>query len=251
MVESSGLHLHKISLRTEAVAAFGKKRGLWARDFDEGYLVHCLLRQLWQDAAPTPFVVKSHGRLLEVWGYSASASGALLDHMRAFSDPELVATVEGVSSKEMPTFDAGRRVGFLLRACPVVRLSKGRSGHRAGAEIDAFLVRCFAVGPEVRVCREEVYRDWLSLRLSKADETGCRLERIALAAIGRERFSRRTQGSDRQAHRIERPDVRFEGDLVVTDADRFRRWLSHGVGRHRAFGFGAVILVPPGTSHDR
>lgn len=251
MLESKALHLHKVSLRTETVASFGKKRGLWARDFDEGYLVHCVLRQLWQAAAPAPFVVKSHGRLLEVWGYSSSTSGALLDHMRSFSDPELAETVEGVSSKEMPAFEVGRRLGFLLRACPVVRLSKGRSEHRAGAEIDAFLARCFAVGPEVRVSREEVYRDWLSARLSKPEETGCRLERTALAAVGRERFSRRTQGSERKAHRIDRPDVRYEGDLVVTDSGRFAAWLAHGVGRHRAFGFGAVILVPPGTSYDR
>jgi CRISPR system Cascade subunit CasE len=62
--------------------------------------------------------------------------------------------------------------------------------------------------------------------------------------MSRERLLRRTHGNHRTTKRLERPDVRFEGDLTVRDAERFHEWLAHGIGRHRAFGFGALMLAP-------
>jgi CRISPR system Cascade subunit CasE len=187
---------------------------------------------------------------LDVWGYSGSDADALIDHARSFADPSLVAALarlEDVASKQMPRFDSGRRLGFLLRVCPVVRLAQRTAERQNGAEVDAFLARCLSVGREVTVSREEVYREWLVARVNRAEETGASLEWVRVAAMSRERFIRRTHGSDRRAARLERPDVRFEGQLVVVDSERLQRWLARGVGRHRAFGFGAVMLVPPRT----
>jgi CRISPR system Cascade subunit CasE len=45
--------------------------------------------------------------------------------------------------------------------------------------------------------------------------------------------------------------VKFDGDLIVADGERLLDFLARGVGRHRAFGFGAVMLVPPGTPYPR
>ena len=45
--------------------------------------------------------------------------------------------------------------------------------------------------------------------------------------------------------RGERPNVVLEGTLRVTDADTFRALLARGVGRHRAFGFGMLLLRRP------
>jgi CRISPR system Cascade subunit CasE len=190
--------------------------------------------------------------LLDAWGYSPATAAELVEHARAFGDPSLLAAIgdlEAVVSKAMPRIEPGRRIGFLLRASPVVRLATAKNGHSAGAEIDAFLARCFAGSKETVVSREEVYRDWLASRLNDESKTGVSVEHIRVAAFSRERFVRRTQGDERKASRLERPDVRFEGTLVVVDSERLNSWLAHGVGRHRAFGFGAVILVPPGTTH--
>ncbi|TMQ70500.1 MAG: type I-E CRISPR-associated protein Cas6/Cse3/CasE [Candidatus Eisenbacteria bacterium] len=190
-------------------------------------------------------------RPLHLFSEEAGERG-LVEHARAFGDPSLLAAItdlDSVASKGMPRFEAGRRLGFLLRACPVVRLAQATNGHVAGAEIDAFLARCFAVGKDVAVAREKVYRDWIAAKVNQPDATGVTLDRVRVAAILRERLVRRTQGRGRKASRLERPDVRFEGDLVVVDGERLHEWLAHGVGRHRAFGFGALILVPPGTTH--
>lgn len=246
------LHLVKIPLRADQIAAIARRRGLPLGDLDDGYLSHCILRELWQDRAPTPFVLRGRGRVLDVWGYSRVGAAALIDHARAYGDPSLLAAIadlDAVASKPMPRLEKGRRIGFLVRACPVVRLAAARNGHRAGAEIDAFLARCFAAGKEVAVSREQVYRDWLISRLGDQATTGAVVECVRIAGMSRERLVRRSQGEQRIASRLERPDVRFEGDLVVADGDRFLTCLGRGVGRHRAFGFGALIVVPPGTSY--
>ncbi|MEO8257364.1 MAG: type I-E CRISPR-associated protein Cas6/Cse3/CasE [Acidobacteriota bacterium] len=249
---ADSLHLVKVPLRADKLIAIARGRGLPLRDLDDGYLCHCIMRELWQSLAPAPFVLRGRGRTLDAWGYSSVEAAALVDHARAFGDPSVLAAitaVDGVVSKLMPQFARGRRVGFLLRACPVVRLTQASHGHREGAEVDAFLARAFAAGKEAVVSREAVYRDWLATKVNREATTGVTLESVGIAGIARERLVRRTQGHERKASRLERPDVRFEGTLVVTDGERFNAWLRHGVGRHRAFGFGALILAPPGTTH--
>jgi CRISPR system Cascade subunit CasE len=248
------INLVKIPLRADRLVEVARRRKINVRELDDGYLAHCVLRELWQDAAPTPFVMRGRGRFIDVWGYTKGDATALIDLAKTFSDPALLGVIdslETIASKPMPRLAAGRRIGFHLRACPVVRLSKARGGYRAGAEIDAFLARCAQVGKEVAVSRDEVYREWLSARFAKPEETGVTVERVAVAAFARERLVRRTHDEKREAKRLERPDVRFEGELVVTDGARFLELLERGVGRHRAFGFGALIVVPPGTPYPR
>jgi CRISPR system Cascade subunit CasE len=220
---------------------------------DEGYLAHCAMRELWQDRAPAPFVLRGRGPVLEAWGYSRCPAGALIEFarslpIRAGTD---IADLDAMASKPIPRFELGRRLGFHLRACPVVRLAAPTHGHKAGAEVDVFLARCFSAGADFGVSRESVYREWLSGRLGDGTNTGARVEEVRVAAMSRERLVRRTQGDVRSARRLERTDVRFEGSLVVADTDRFLECLARGVGRHRAFGFGALMLVPPGTSFPR
>ena len=248
------LHLVKSPLRAARLGSFGRSRGSSMRMLDEGYLVHSLLRELWQDLAPSPFVTRSQGRTVSVWGYGSTDAHQMVEHARLFGDPELVNVLDdvgGVASKPMPEFPAGRLVGFHVRTCPVVRLASSAAGHAKGAEVDAFLARCFSSEPDTEVAREAVYVDWLRQRLAQTEVIGAVAEHVAVASMARTRLVRRTQGEVRDAHMLERPDVRFEGTLRVVNSAAFTNWLRRGVGRHRAFGFGAVLLVPPGMSLSR
>jgi CRISPR system Cascade subunit CasE len=83
--------------------------------------------------------------------------------------------------------------------------------------------------------------------MSRPAITGVRLLRVGVVAVSRGRFVRRTHEPARETRRLERPDVRFEGEMVVEDGERLLGYLGHGVGRHRAFGFGALMLAPPAT----
>ncbi len=248
------LHFVRIPLRAEKLMEVARRRRIALRDLDDGYLTHCILRELWQDHAPAPFVLGGRGRVLEVWGYTKASAAMLVKHARDFGDPALLAVlqdVDGIASKPMPCFVEERRIGFHVRACPVVRLAKSRCDHRAGAEIDAFLARCFQVGEGVAVSREEVYREWLAARLRDVSMSGVIVDRIAVAGFSRELLTRYTHAETREAKRLSRPDVRFEGELIVKNGDAFLAQLEKGIGRHRAFGFGALIVVPPGTPYPR
>ena len=246
------LHLVRVPLTPSRLAGVARVKHVPVSELDEGYLAHCAMRELWQDAAPSPFLLRGRGAVLEAWGYGRSAAAQLVQHAQSRPAGEAVRLVDvpGVQSKPVLRFDVGRRVGFHLRACPVVRLASPTHGHKAGAEVDAFLARCFSVRDDEPVSRESVYLEWARRQL-REDVVGARLESVRVAAMARERLVRRTHGDLRHARRIERPDVRFEGVIVVTVPDRFLECLARGVGRHKAFGFGALMLVPPGRAWDR
>lgn len=246
---ASPLHLVKVPLRPERLITIARQRGFPVREVDEGYLAHVVLRELWQEGAPAPFVLRESARCVDVWGYSSWDAARLIDHAISFGDPSLIASVAeigAIASRPMPNFEAGRRLGFEVRACPVVRLASGRSGHGRGAEIDAFLARSFAAG-DGYVSREDVYRDWFMRNLAPATKSGVTVVRVEVRGVSRVRLLRRTHGEARTSSRIERPDVRFVGEVIVADGGRLLEYIAHGVGRHRAFGFGALMLVAPGA----
>ena len=83
--------------------------------------------------------------------------------------------------------------------------------------------------------REAVYRDWLAVRLGSAatldpaTTTLQRFERSRVARLG---------GAP------EGPDATFQGELEVGDPDAFVQLLANGVGRHKAYGYGMLMLRP-------
>jgi CRISPR system Cascade subunit CasE len=131
----------------------------------------------------------------------------------------------------------------------VARLARESNGHRAGVELDAYLLKRLTLGQQAPIDRELIYRQWFEDRLKDPSRCGARLTRVRVAGFSRRRMVRRTQGSIRRAMTIERPEVHVDGELVIEDGEAFLRFLAHGVGRHRAFGFGAMIIVPPGTTY--
>lgn len=249
---TEALYLYKIPLRVTQLVRLARARGLPLRDLDDGYLVHAWSTELWQGLAPTPFLLQgvpvSEGRgVINLWGYARSEPRTIVSHARDFGDPSLLEVLEGgvdgIASKAMPRFEAGRRVGFTLRACPVVRGRSERAPERS-REVDAWLAACIR-HPGEPVAREAVYLEWLKARLVGR---GARLERASLSGFRLDRLVRRTQGAERQARRLERPEARFEGELIVEEPGAFETLLARGVGRHRAFGFGMMLLVPPRAS---
>lgn len=108
------------------------------------------------------------------------------------------------------------------------------------------------------VTREAVYTDWLAQRLDGA----ATIEHALLRDFRRTRTRRSThagQGAGGggggnagtaapRTRPVEGPDAVMTGTLAVTDADAFADLLARGVGRHAAFGFGMLLLAPPGRA---
>jgi CRISPR system Cascade subunit CasE len=238
--------MFRCDLDVRALVERGHRQGLQLTWLDTGYLVHAALDGTFGKGAVRPFVVdEAFARKVRVLGYSEVSGDELRAHANTFADPSdhQAWRWESFASKPMPTaFREGQKLGFELTVCPVVR-SGGSSRYKKGAEVDAFLARCAEVGEDRHVDRGAVYREWLVARL---EARGARPVQLELSRHERVQMLRRTQGAERKGKKLERPLATFKGDLVVRAPDQFAQAIARGVGRHRAFGFGMLLLRPAG-----
>jgi CRISPR system Cascade subunit CasE len=257
------LHMIQLELDVRALMRVAHDRR-WSRDArsrrrwdDLGYLVHHQLAALFQDLAPQPFRAANEprGPWLQVLGYSPADAGELrrrADELALPADRD-ACRLDGLRGKPMPAslFATGRRFGFEVRTCPVVRLSSEVSTiwcgkpqtFRKGAELDAFLRDRYLRKQDAG--REDVYLGWLRERLAGAELVDGRLH--AFRRVRLLRRGRRDGEGERQVRVPERPDALLTGTLEVTAPAAFAELLARGVGRHRAFGFGMLLLRPPGS----
>lgn len=255
----TGLNLVRVPVATHHLARWAGERGLgWIRrgsntaGLDEGRALHHLIGEVFGPDALGPFrlLVPPRRRTGNLYAYSrldaealraAAAVQAMPDHLGALK-------LDALESKSMRgAWRAGQRLGFDLHARPVRRLRRdlgtGLGRIAKGREVDAFLLEALRRHPATPDgmagagrTREAVYLDWLAERLGSA----ARLERNAsrLARFRRVRVARGMHGS-------EGPDATIHGTLTVTDPTFFTALLARGVGRHRAYGYGMLLLRPP------
>jgi CRISPR system Cascade subunit CasE len=216
-----------------------------AADDDFGYAAHAWLAATLGEKGPKPFRLLESRRGLRLLGYSASSIDELAEHVRSFAEPRAMNVCDWTiaASKAMPSsWQTGRRLGFEVRACPVSR------GER---ERDVFLVavsRADAAGTEPPP-RHDVYAEWLAQQVTTsgaAEISPAAVRLIGFRRIQSQRLSRMNGGVRHRS--VERPDALFSGELAIRDPDLFARLLNRGIGRHRAFGFGMLLLRPPSGS---
>ena len=224
----------------------GSRRMIRAGAFDEGYATHCLLKGIYGERAPKPFrlIAPRDARKGVFYGYAEADADELRDLANRFCDPLQASVILAncVQSKAMPDeWREGQRLGFETLVRPVVR---SRSPEYAiGArtvEVDAFQYEANQFGKgEMERSRGEVYEDWLRKRL--ASRGGAELEEASLQSFRRTRVTRNLRG-----RASEGPEALMRGTLVVgDDSAKFAELLRRGVGRHRAYGFGMLLVRPP------
>ena len=251
------LHLIRVPITINVLARWASERGwLGGRrgvvTFDEGRALHHLVDEVFGPGTLRPFrLLVSPRRIVgSLYAYSAVDVGQLRSAARAYALPDHLAVLspDRLEGKVMPCdWTKGQRLGFDLRARPVRRTRgdlgtlKGRTIRRA-SEVDAFLLQALRQHSDSQGgmaggqhTRETVYLDWLSRRLAPAAELeyGARLVSFQRTRVARGERS------------IEGPDATIHGTLTVTRPDAFKELLERGVGRHRAFGYGMLLLRPP------
>lgn len=217
-------------------------------DEDDGYAWHALICAAFgKAAAPKPFrVLARRGRPVQLLAYSSAAADELRTRAAEFADPLVVEALrlDALASKPMPAFAVGRRLGVSARLRPTVRTD--RDGDRTrSCELDAFVAAVRAAAPNQVVDRNEVYLDWTRARFSAG---GADVERIRLdGSDGASVVRRGSPGADgtRQLARIAGRAITVAGTIRITDAALFAATLERGLGRHRAFGYGMLLLSPP------
>lgn len=243
---AESLYLLRLVLETPRLHALARSHRLPLQD-DLGYVLHAGFAALFGDLGPATFAIEgSESRWLRVLAYSERPLAELQTHAQTFADPEAYRLCDWTRAADKPmpsTWREGQRLGFQVRVCPTVRASKAGEYHRAGAEIDAFLAAARRIPDEPKPEREAVYRAWLRDAFKRSGAVS--LEHASIDQFHLETLLRRTQGENRTARpRLRKPDVTLHGALTITDPTRFDALLRRGVGRHRAFGFGMLLLRP-------
>ncbi len=251
------LHMIRADLDVNAFHRWAGDKGLIARNtFDAGYAMHCLLSELFGcDLAPKPFRVvlprpeRGRRRRGFLYGYAAADAAALRDAAATYADPlqSGVLPTTCLESKPMPTsWKPGQRLGFEVLIRPIVRPVKRRlatrgGDRRPGAETDVWQWEAEQhPRGEMKRSREAVYTDWLAEQLARRG--GAELDK---AATRLQSFQRVRTVRKRRARATEGPHAVLQGTLTITDAEGFTALVAHGIGRHRAYGYGMLLLRPP------
>ena len=208
-------------------------------DEDLGYTLHGWIAATFVRGAFLSFRVKETLSGLRFYGYSSQPLAVLRRHAEIHATPLALSVARFDRTYEKPVlaeFPAGEVLGFEVRACPVSR------GERERDVFDVEVERATSRG-EIQPDRNMVYTSWLAKRLA---DSGCiDLDKSLLDVSGfRIAMSLRQKPAGEHARRqsVRVPDVLYTGKLCVRDGRGFHDLLQRGIGRHRSFGFGMLML---------
>ena len=233
---------------------------------DPDHAMHCLLTECFGDLAPKPFrlIVPRGGSTGCLYGYGQADADALRESIAICAEPlqSRILPADRIDSKAMPTeWQAGKRLGFEVRIRPIVRLQRDldrvpadklrlfrhdlRNGEREfkprpGMECDAFQWEALLHSKdEMPHTREKIYAEWLSGQFDRKGGATLDTGSVQLVSFQRTRAHRKLR-----SRHTEGPDAVMRGVLTVTDSTKFAGILSGGIGRHRAYGYGMLLLRP-------
>jgi CRISPR system Cascade subunit CasE len=227
---------------------------------DPAQAVHCLLKESFgPQMAPRPFRVVTHhsDRKHVLYGYAAVGAELLRETAESCQDPLMSKALppESIESKAMPrTWRSGQTLSASLKTRPVVRLETDvnklpenlRKAVQEGrlkpsSECDLFhwqVKKCREQGlPEPS--QEEVYQHWLGRRLGK-DQAA----RVMPGSLVVESSVVRQSRRKKEERIFAGTDVELKAVIEVVNPDSFAAIIAQGVGRHRAYGYGMVLLSP-------
>jgi CRISPR system Cascade subunit CasE len=228
------LHLLRLQLDGPRLMRFAaSQHGLARDDEGSGYALHVWLAAMFGEHAPKPF--RFFERDCELLGYARADAETLLEHAHAFAPAHAFAslTPDSIATKAMPaSWREGQRLQIDVLACPVSR--------KDDTEKDVFL-RALDRQGDAAPPRPEVYTDWFRRQCGASIE----FDQLQLTGFSRRRLLRRPSiAGQRKPLSIERPQATFRAIARIVDAKAFSTILARGIGRHRAFGFGMVLLKP-------
>lgn len=239
------LHLMRLQPDPTALANWSTRHGLTSPDGDFGYALHALLAATFGDLAPKPLRYLGGGEGLLAYTV-ADPESLRLNAQLATPDVARALGLDAMDSRPFPdVWKTGQRIGFDVRVRPVVRTKDGRERdaylHSLGERSDGTPQSGHGALTE----RATIYRGWLAKQFAVDD--AAHIAEIRMDAFRLTRVVRKAGGTDRgrrSTQSVSGPDVVFKGQLLVGNSEAFARLLARGVGRHRAFGFGMLLLRP-------
>ncbi len=233
---SAELHLVSTNIGERAYGRWAERPAHTGTD--PSYRIHCLLSETFGGRSPLrPFrLISEPGRPriilayspMSAWLITQAAERALSENPGRF--PKSVLSLGDLKSVPAPRMDRGTRLAFSVLAVPHRRMDGSR-------EMDAHslaLKRARESGLKPPT-REASYTEWMTARIER---TGGAI--VSSAWINRWERAFELRNKNRPPARITRADL--GGVLSVRDPDLFTGLLARGIGRHRGYGYGMIMI---------
>ncbi len=229
----------------QRLAAWAARHRLLDKEGDLGYALHALLHAAFGEHAPQPFRYLDAEQGMLAYTHLDAAG---LAQLVALADSDVSEALGfgqtrrhgGMNVRPFPTqWAAGYTLGFEVRVRPIIREGK------TGRERDVFLAEAEKLQGNA-LDRGEVYVQWLRNLLTRqggAELVDARMIRYQQLGVTR-KSQKGNVGDVRHSRLVNGPDAVLAGQLRVTNSQAFAELLSNGLGRHRAFGFGLLLLRP-------
>jgi CRISPR system Cascade subunit CasE len=244
---STKLNLMHMQPDPERLAAWAVRHRLLGPSGDMGYAFHGLLRAVFGERAPASYRYLDSDQALLAY---SDVDFDELQRIVALAPLDAAAALglggtrshSGINIRQFPTvWPTGHVLGFECRVRPVIREGK------TGREWDAFLAAVDKADGRA-VERAQVYAEWLGEQFGRhksAEIVDVGMNSFRVLDVIR-KTQRAGEGSVavRKARIVGGPDAILAGHLRVGDPEAFSALLARGVGRHRAFGFGMLLLRP-------
>lgn len=230
----------RADLDMRSMSRWSKSRG-YMRDPD--FAMHHLLTECFGSEhriQPFRVIVPRRSQQGTLLGYCQSDQDSLREIMSIVADPlqSRIIRPESIDEKPMPPeWIEGKRLGFEIRVRPTKR-TKQSGTHGPQVEKDVYVSE-LDKPIAMRRPRTEVYAEWLGER--------CRIKGGAIILPETVRL-----GSYRQTKAVRMagtwgimgPEAVMYGTLTITDGDKFAELVCRGVGRHKPYGYGMILLRP-------
>lgn len=241
--ETGAIRMVRAQINVAKLRTWMADREILSRD----HAIHCLLVESFGETAPKPFKLnmREQAQTGTLYGYTQYDAQDLRDAAQTWADPLQMQIIPGdnIDSKVMPQeWTQGRTLGFETRIRPITRVRKnGAGGNRREGEYDVFILKAgeTPTGRREMDARESVYTEWLAQTL-KRTEGATLVPRSARMTGYRDQREIRGKGN----RMVKGPDVLMQGLMVIQDPEKFHQTLTRGIGRHRAYGYGMLLLRP-------
>ena len=255
----TGLTLIRLQPDMARLARWARSSGLSDAASDPGYALHAAAQAALGSLAPKPFALRQRAGVDELLGYTPASTEHLARACALDAhDPDAASALRlhQMVAKAMPAdWRAGECFSFEARVAPVVRSRAKAPGSYV--EVDVAFHQADAGTQGDRVASYEAWIRAQLGRLGAAELLSHETVKFQLTDMVRRTQAVdsvravRDSGGGRSARRGLLPDLTVRGELRVADGEAFAALLSRGLGRHRAFGFGCLLLAPPGAFHRR
>lgn len=253
----TGLSFLRLQPDMARLARWAHSSGLRDAAADPGYALHAATRAALGSLAPKPFALRQRAGMDELVGYTPASTEHLARACALDAhDPDAAAALrlQEMVAKAMPMdWRVGECFSFEARVAPVVRSRAKAPGSYV--EVDAAYHPDYVSTPGDRAT---AYGAWMRAQLGRQGAAELLSHETVMFQLTD--MVRRTQAADnvrgdrpteggRSTRRGLLPDLTVHGELRVADGPAFASLLARGLGRHRTFGFGCLLLAPPGAFH--